>query len=45
MFKANVFTPAVVGVPVPVNTMFWAPVEVNVPEAEKVTPFAVAEIL
>ena len=44
VFNVNVFVPAVTGVPVAVNTIVCVPTA-TVPEAEKVSPLAVALIL
>ena len=45
VFKVKTSVPKAVGVPVAVNTMSWAPVPVKVPDAAKVTPLAVVEML
>ena len=45
VFNVKLLLPAAVGVPVAVKTRFCAPVVAKVPEAAKVTPFAIAEML
>ena len=45
VFSVKLLLPAAVGVPVAVKTRSCAPVVAKVPEAAKVTPFAIAEML
>ena len=44
VFKVKASVVPYVGVPVAVSTIVWEPVLVKVPDAEKVTPLAVAVI-